>query len=1307
MNRSKARVDWRLVAGSVLLLLVAAMVTGISLDITGRSGTGRAAATIQNSVPVTSVSAASYIGQLSPLAPGSIVAAFGTQLATGTLAASSQPLPTNLLTTRVTVNGVAAPLFFVSSSQINFQIPTGTADGDATVIVRAIQSNGDEVVSTGTVKIAATAPSIFTANANGTGAPAGLTGRISESNQFVFDANPPFAPDPVNPGILIPAPIDVGTSSRPAFLILYGTGIRNATTANISAVIGGIVTTVEFSGPAPGFTGLDQVNLRLPVSLRGRGIVDVTLVVDGVSSNPISINLAGTASSALAVSGFSTQNPVGAGETITISGSGFSTTATENIVRFGAAQARIVASTSSELTVIVPFGAESGQVVVQTNNSEARSSSSFLVKTSISGMVQSTGSSTSSPVSLNNVTVRLSGTNLSVRTNPQGTFVLSDLPAGVSLIEIDGGTTSSNPPFPSVTLKIAVRADRDNQITQPISLQQINGGSGNVGTMNPGSSGDAITSFAGTDRYRLSRSDQLANVEQASPRVSSTTISSRGVTLDIPLTTAVKFPDGSLRGSVQLTLIERSRLPGIQLPTGVFSSNIAQITPVGVAFSPGASISFPNPDPNSIGGGTRIDIYRYDSNSGSFIKRGTGTVTADKLLVVSDGRIVDTGGFWMAAVAGRVTTVTGRLINSLGDPVVGGKVTANGRAAISDQNGGFSLADVPAISGSSIQAEAVVPQQYGTPPRGLSAQTISTRAGVTDVGTIALSDTSQPGLVLSPSALNLSLNAKPASITVTLTQPASTRGQPISLTSSNESVAKVPANVTIPAGKTTASFNVTPGSSGISIIEAKANLDGVAIDGSSVVTVKQPGPILSNVTPSSAAEGSIVSIFGSGLSSTAIRNYVTFSRSGRVLTTLAPSEIKRFNDTSGQPALAIRIPKVGPGQVSIQVAVVDGGNGAVSDPSAPLNFTVTQKLVPAPKLSSVSPSEGSPRDEVTISGSGFSTNPNLNTISFIPAGQTTTSLLSFEAEVRRATSNSLSVIVPPTGLPVGKTIIVARLLDEAGVESANSNALDFSVLNENVEPPPTPSISRIINRTTGTDSGKEGDQIFVTGNNFGTTWFNPNTDSFSNSKSLITTLRFYQGNKLINTAFPINEGNGLSLTSIIPSGLLKGSSQITAINYDQETGKSSSESKQVTFQISANSALRLREVEPNNTIDQAMPVAIQSLVEGDVISGETGELVFALTNGEKLPIPDLFRLNVAVRTGLLIDLSFFNDADLDLIVYRKNTQGGFEVLASSTRTGVAAESISGTLIPGEYLIGVAARSGKSVYTLRILDSSLQ
>ncbi|MBI1761407.1 MAG: hypothetical protein HYR56_08230, partial [Acidobacteria bacterium] len=78
------------------------------------------------------VSAANYRGD--PLAAETIVAAFGTGMAVATQAAASVPLPFTLAGTNVRVSDRLsaerfAPLFFVSSQQVNYLIPAGTATG--------------------------------------------------------------------------------------------------------------------------------------------------------------------------------------------------------------------------------------------------------------------------------------------------------------------------------------------------------------------------------------------------------------------------------------------------------------------------------------------------------------------------------------------------------------------------------------------------------------------------------------------------------------------------------------------------------------------------------------------------------------------------------------------------------------------------------------------------------------------------------------------------------------------------------------------------------------------------------------------------------------------------------------------------------------------------------------------------------------------------------------------------------------------------------------------------------------------------
>ncbi len=235
------------------------------------------------------VSAASYIPI--ELAPGMIAAVFGTNLATGTQVASAQPLPTSLLNTTVKVMdnlGIErlASLFFASPGQVNFQVPPSTSTGVAFFTI----TSGNGTISTGLVQISNVAPGLFAANANGQGVAAALVLRIKADGSQSFE---PVARFDAAQNRFVPLPIDLGPASDQVFLILYGTGIRGRSSlAAVSATIGGANVQVTFAGEAPGFVGLDQVNLGpIPRSLIGRGDVNVVLLVEGKPANIVVVNI--------------------------------------------------------------------------------------------------------------------------------------------------------------------------------------------------------------------------------------------------------------------------------------------------------------------------------------------------------------------------------------------------------------------------------------------------------------------------------------------------------------------------------------------------------------------------------------------------------------------------------------------------------------------------------------------------------------------------------------------------------------------------------------------------------------------------------------------------------------------------------------------------------------------------------------------------------------------------------------------------------------------------------------------------------
>jgi uncharacterized protein (TIGR03437 family) len=235
------------------------------------------------------VSAASF---RAPVSAEAIVSAFGAYLAPSAASAQTTPLPTALVGTTVSVKDLAgaeraAPLFFVSPGQVNFQVPPGTAPGAATVTI----TSGDGSVATGTVTVAATAPGLFAANADGQGVAAAVALRIKSDGSSLYEPVARYDAT-ANPPKFVALPIDLGSDAETVFLILYGTGIRfRSSLTAVTASIGGTAAQVDFVGPAPGLVGLDQVNVRLPRSLVRRGEVEIALTVDGLSANLVRVNI--------------------------------------------------------------------------------------------------------------------------------------------------------------------------------------------------------------------------------------------------------------------------------------------------------------------------------------------------------------------------------------------------------------------------------------------------------------------------------------------------------------------------------------------------------------------------------------------------------------------------------------------------------------------------------------------------------------------------------------------------------------------------------------------------------------------------------------------------------------------------------------------------------------------------------------------------------------------------------------------------------------------------------------------------------
>jgi uncharacterized protein (TIGR03437 family) len=264
------------------------------------------------------VNAASY----APFAsPGSVVAIFGENLAQTTLVASSVPLPNELGGTSVTVGGVPAYLFFVSPSQIDIQVPSEP-------MLTTIYPAPPKLVGPGGFQMTVTAPGgtsdqvfvqsgdtwgrfgtfgIFTQDASGCGrgqilnvAPDRSTSLNSPNNSaapgdyltiygtglgyYAYNSPPDGKPTP-------PAPPLYPSSSqlRAGFDYGWPAGLWSLKPEPIN----GISAQASWAGRAPGFIGLDQVNVQIPLGVREGCAVPLQFSGLGflVSSQPVPVSI--------------------------------------------------------------------------------------------------------------------------------------------------------------------------------------------------------------------------------------------------------------------------------------------------------------------------------------------------------------------------------------------------------------------------------------------------------------------------------------------------------------------------------------------------------------------------------------------------------------------------------------------------------------------------------------------------------------------------------------------------------------------------------------------------------------------------------------------------------------------------------------------------------------------------------------------------------------------------------------------------------------------------------------------------------
>lgn len=238
--------------------------------------------------PLGVVNAASYSPFTYPIAPGEMIRLYGTGLSAVTMTASALPLPTTLGGVTVSINGVNAPLYIVSATQIVCIVPFGTTSAGYAQIQVTNSGTKSNIVTTFTET---SAPGVFTLGANGIS-----SGATLHANGSVVGASSPAKVGETvvtyvtGLGGVTPAVSD-GTAAPSSPL--------STTTDHIVVFVEGQQATVTFAGLAPGFVGLYQINFVVPKTTdNGEVFMDISDTDSGAYTSQATIVVSGNTTTA-------------------------------------------------------------------------------------------------------------------------------------------------------------------------------------------------------------------------------------------------------------------------------------------------------------------------------------------------------------------------------------------------------------------------------------------------------------------------------------------------------------------------------------------------------------------------------------------------------------------------------------------------------------------------------------------------------------------------------------------------------------------------------------------------------------------------------------------------------------------------------------------------------------------------------------------------------------------------------------------------------------------------------------------------
>lgn len=229
-----------------------------------------------------------------PVGQGALATLFGSSLAPDKATAAAAPWPTSLVNRQIVINDqIQASIYYVAPGQVNFQMPSNAPVGSGRLAVRTADTG--ELVAGSGIMIVSSAPGLFTANQSGSGqaaavnqdgsingpnnpAPVGSTILLYGTGQG--QVSPSVADGTAAPSSPLAQTVAVPTSSgptclnsQPSMCVAVGSGFGN----------------VVYSGLAPGYVALWQINVTIPPSTPAGNAVPIRVVINGAPSNIITV----------------------------------------------------------------------------------------------------------------------------------------------------------------------------------------------------------------------------------------------------------------------------------------------------------------------------------------------------------------------------------------------------------------------------------------------------------------------------------------------------------------------------------------------------------------------------------------------------------------------------------------------------------------------------------------------------------------------------------------------------------------------------------------------------------------------------------------------------------------------------------------------------------------------------------------------------------------------------------------------------------------------------------------------------------